>query len=192
MPLLGAAAIFDGSNTIAIVSLLRLPLCGRWCTLAGMATKHAPQGPLDREKCLEMVATCASFNFRKASRSVTQLYDQILAPIGLRSTQLVLLLAAEVLGPCGLARLARELVMDRSTITRNLQPLVTQGLLEISGKSGRGGKAVEITAAGKRAIANSVPYWEEAQSHLIRNLGNERWERMMEDLAGVVTATRTA
>jgi hypothetical protein len=68
---------------------------------------------------------------------------------------------------------------------------VTQGLLEVSGKSGRGGKAVEITPAGKLAIANAVPYWEEAQEHLIRQVGDDRWERLMSDLGTVVTATRT-
>src|SRR5215470_6852850 len=98
-----------------------------------MAPKRSSADPLNREKCLEMVSTCACFNFRKASRTVTQLFDQILAPIGLRSTQLVILVAAQALGPCGLARLARELVMDRSTITRNIHPLVIQEMLQVTG-----------------------------------------------------------
>jgi DNA-binding MarR family transcriptional regulator len=113
---------------------------------------------LDPAQCQEMVANCACFNFRKVSRSVTQLFDQILAPCGLRSTQLVILLAAQVLGPCGLAKLAREMVMDRSTITRNLSPLVGQGLLKITGKSGRAGKSVEITPAGQQLLAEAAPY----------------------------------
>lgn len=143
-----------------------------------------------REKYLKMVGTCACFNFRKASRTVTQLFDQILAPSGLRSTQLVILLAAKVLGPCGLARLARELVMDRSTITRNISPLVKQGLLEVSGKSGRSGKSVEITAAGQNALDEAVPYWEEAQGRLLNRLGRERWDKVMGELSNVVDATR--
>jgi len=149
-------------------------------------------GELDREKCLEMVGTCACFNFRKASRSVTQLFDQILAPIGLRSTQLVILVAAQVLGPCGLARLARELVMDRSTITRNIHPLVVQGLLQVTGKAGRGGKSVEITSAGQKALHSAVPYWEEAQGQLLRRMGQDRWDRVMVDLTNVVDATRAS
>jgi DNA-binding MarR family transcriptional regulator len=144
------------------------------------------------DKCVQMVSTCACFNFRKASRSVTQLYDQILAPIGLRSTQIVILLASQVLGPCGFARLAREMVMDRSTITRNLQPLVSQGLLKVTGKIGRGGKTVEITPAGQQMLADAVPYWEEAQGRLLTHLGQDRWDRVMADLSGVVGANRTA
>jgi DNA-binding MarR family transcriptional regulator len=155
-----------------------------------MVSKRTQSNSLEREKYLEMVGTCACFNFRKASRTVTQLFDQILAPCGLRSTQLVILLAVKVLGPCGLARLARELVMDRSTITRNILPLVKQGLLQVTGKSGRAGKSVEITTAGQRALNEAVPYWEEAQGRLLSRLGRERWDRVMLELTNVVDATR--
>jgi DNA-binding MarR family transcriptional regulator len=157
-----------------------------------MAPERKSQVVLDSAKCAEMANTCACFNFRKASRSVTQLFDQMLAPTGVRSTQLVALVATQVFGPCGFAKLAKELVMDRSTITRNLQPLIAQGLLRVSGKSGRGGKTIEITPAGQQALVNAVPYWEEAQTQLLRHLGQERWDRVMNDLANVVGATRSA
>jgi DNA-binding MarR family transcriptional regulator len=159
-----------------------------------MAPKRlqSPQNAdIDKDKCLEIIGTCACFNFRKASRSVTLLFDQILAPIGLRSTQLTILVAAQVLGPCGLARLARELVMDRSTITRNIHPLVTQGMLQVSGKSGRRGKSVEITKAGQDALINALPYWKEAQGQLLQRMGRDRLDRVMVDLSNVVDATRS-
>jgi DNA-binding MarR family transcriptional regulator len=155
----------------------------------GSNRSHASQ--IDRDKCLEIVGTCASTNFRKASRSVTQLFDQYLAPIGLRSTQLTILVAAQVFGPCSLGRLASELVMDRTTITRNIQPLVNQGLLQVTGKTGRGGKSVEITKAGQEAMVSAVPFWKEAQGHLMRRMGKDRWDRVMVDLTSVVEASRT-
>jgi DNA-binding MarR family transcriptional regulator len=155
-----------------------------------MVNRREANARFDMDKFTEMASTCACFQFRKASRSVTQLYDQILAPIGLRSTQVVILVASQVLGPCGFARLARELVMDRSTITRNLQPLVAQGLLKVTGKIGRGGKSVEITPAGQQALANAIPYWDEAQGQLRKHLGQDRWDRVMSDLSDVVGATR--
>ena len=158
--------------------------------MAPKRSETAQNGDIDREKCLEIIGTCACFNFRKASRSVTQLFDQILAPIGLRSTQLTILVAAQVLGPCGLARLARELVMDRSTITRNIHPLVIQGLLQVTGKSGRGGKSVEITKAGQQELISALPYWKEAQGQLLNRMGQDRLERVMVDLSNVVDATR--
>jgi DNA-binding MarR family transcriptional regulator len=160
-----------------------------------MAPKRTPSTQstdIDKDKCLEIIGTCACFNFRKASRSVTLLFDQILAPIGLRSTQLTILVAAQVLGPCGLARLARELVMDRSTITRNIHPLVIQGMLQVSGKSGRRGKSVEITKAGQDALINALPYWKEAQGQLLQRMGRDRLDRVMVDLSNVVDATRAS
>ena len=121
---------------------------------------------------------------------MTQLFDQILAPIGLRSTQLTILVAAQVLGPCGLARLAHELVMDRSTITRNIHPLVIQEMLQVTGKSGHGGKSVEITKQGQQALVSALPYWKEAQGQLLERMGQDRLERVMVDLSNVVDATR--
>ncbi len=144
---------------------------------------------IDSAKCSEIAESCACFNFRKASRSVTQLFDRMLAPVELRSTQFVVLVASQVLGPCGFARLARELVMDRSTITRNLQPLLSQGYLKASGKGGRRGKTVEITAEGQDKLASAVPYWEKAQAQLMTRLGAD-FRRMMTDLSMVVSATK--
>jgi DNA-binding MarR family transcriptional regulator len=145
---------------------------------------------IDPAKLAEMARTCACFNFRKASRSVTQLFDQILAPSGLRSTQLVILITAQLLGPSGIARLARELVMDRSTLTRNLKPLLTMGLLHLTKANGGKFKSVELTDAGRAALARAAPYWEHAQSHLVTRFGPEHWSRIMSDLAGIVEATR--
>jgi DNA-binding MarR family transcriptional regulator len=155
-----------------------------------MATKRSQLTEIDQDQCLEVIGSCASTNFRKASRGVTQLFDQILAPCGLRSTQLTILVAAQVLGPCGLGRLARELVMDRSTVTRNLKPLETQGLLEVTGKTGRGGKIITVTEAGRKAMLSAVPYWKQAQAQLLTRMGQDRWERVMVDLPCVVSAAQ--
>src|ERR1700730_10624192 len=115
---------------------------------------------IDRTKLAEMARTCACFNFRKASRSVTQLFDQILAPTGLRSTQLVILMTSQLLGPSSIARLAREMVMDRSTLTRNLKPILGMGLLQFSHSSAGKHKSVELTDEGRAALVRGLPYWE--------------------------------
>jgi DNA-binding MarR family transcriptional regulator len=145
---------------------------------------------IDCEKLAEMARTCACFNFRKASRSVTQLFDQILAPTGLRSTQLVILITAQLLGPSSIARLARELVMDRSTLTRNLKPLMNMGLMRFSHNEGGKQKSVELTVDGQVALLKSDPFWEQAQSRLVNRLGSENWNRIMGDLSSIVDATR--
>jgi DNA-binding MarR family transcriptional regulator len=145
---------------------------------------------IDEKKLAEMARTCACFNFRKASRSVTQLFDQILAPTGLRSTQLVILITGQLLGPSSIARLARELVMDRSTLTRNLKPLMNMGLLRFAPGDGGKHKSVELTVEGQFALLRSAPYWEQAQSHLVNRFGPEAWNRITADLNAIVEATR--
>ena len=147
---------------------------------------------IDNTKLAEMARTCACFNFRKASRSVTQLFDQILAPAGLRSTQLVILISSQLLGPSSIARLARELVMDRSTLTRNLKPLMNLGLLRFSRGDGGKHKSVEVTIEGQAALLRSAPYWEQAQTHLVNRFGDENWNRIMTDMSAIVDATRSS
>jgi len=146
---------------------------------------------IDEKQLAEMARTCACFNFRKASRSVTQLFDQVLAPAGLRSTQLVILITGQLLGPSSIARLARELVMDRSTLTRNLKPLMNMSLLRFTQGDGGKQKSVELTDDGREALLKSAPYWERAQSHLVARFDPERWNRIMEDMAAIVEATRS-
>ncbi len=146
---------------------------------------------IDPAKLGEMTRTCACLNFRKGSRSVTQFFDQILAPAGIRSTQLVILMAGELLGPSSIARLARELVMDRSTLTRNLKPLLNMGLLHLSAAESGKQKTVEVTEAGRAALINAAPYWERAQGHLVGQLGTEQWDRIVADLDSIVAATRS-
>src|SRR5215813_1128515 len=144
----------------------------------------------DDRKLAEMARTCACFNFRKASRSVTQHFDQILSPCGIRSTQLVILISAQLLGPSSIARVARELVMDRSTLTRNLKPLLTMGLLRLTKPDSGKHKSVELTEEGLCALVKAEPYWERAQGHLVAQFGTENWNRTMADLTAIVDATR--
>jgi DNA-binding MarR family transcriptional regulator len=147
---------------------------------------------IDHRQLAEMARTCACFNFRKASRSVTQFFDQILAPTGLRSTQLVILITAQLLGPSSIARLARELVMDRSTLTRNLKPLMKMGMVRFVHGEGGKQKTVEVTIDGQASLLKSAPYWEQAQSHLIARFGVDAWNRLMGDLSSIVECTRAS
>jgi len=147
---------------------------------------------MDDAKLAEMARTCACFNFRKASRSVTQMFDQALTPAGLRSTQLVILITGQLLGPSSIARLARELVMDRSTLTRNLRPLLSMSMLRLTMPEKGKHKTVELTEAGREALLRAAPYWELAQSQLVNRFGSEQWDRIMADLSAIVDATRSA
>src|SRR5918994_5013719 len=89
-------------------------------------------------KLEEVARACACANLRKAARAVTQLFDAALAPSGLKSTQFTLLVTSRLSGEATINGLAERMAMDRTTLSRNLKPLVRDGLLEVSpGGDGR-------------------------------------------------------
>lgn len=130
--------------------------------------------------------SCVCFNLRKVTRAVTQLYDEMLRPAGLRGTQFSLLVAVRMAGPVGVTRLAELTVMDRTTLTRNLELLQKQGLIEVAAGADRRSRIVILTAAGNGAIAEALPFWKKAQSHVVNSLGQERWADMLTDLGELV------
>jgi DNA-binding MarR family transcriptional regulator len=134
---------------------------------------------LDLDACAQAAAVCACFNFRKASRAVTQHFDEQLQPTGLRSTQLVILLAVAVHESSGMAELARALVMDRSTLTRNLRPLIKQGFLTLNLGSDRRTRLIQLTPEGRRALKRAIPVWEKAQTQFVGELGADRWKTLL-------------
>ena len=86
----------------------------------------------DIEAYAEILGTCACQQLRKATRVVTQRYDEALRPIGLRSTQLPILVTLAAHGPLFMTDLAESLVLDRTTLIRTLRPLQRRGLIEVS------------------------------------------------------------
>ena len=143
-----------------------------------------------RDDLAAAVESCACFQLRKASRAVTQLYDAALQPTGLRSTQFVLLAMLRIEEPVGLTRLARALGLERSTLTRNVGPLESAGLVErLAGETGRG-TVLRLTRAGRRALAEAVPHWSAVQQAFEAGLGEKRWEFMRRRLADAVEASR--
>ncbi len=133
---------------------------------------------------------CVCFNFRKAARAVTQLYDAALEPSGLRATQFSLLAALHLAGAATISRLARGMVMDRTTLTRNLKPLEKQGFIEIVEGEDRRTRTVRLTPLGRDALARALPQWQRVQAHVTGAMGEGRWQRLMFDLSTAAAAAR--
>src|SRR5579863_1557722 len=94
-------------------------------------------------------AACNCLALRQAARHVTQIYDQFLAPSGLRATQYSILARLQRKGAMTINALAAELVMDRTTLGRNILPLQRDGLVAIGpGKSDRRSKELQLTGQG--------------------------------------------
>ncbi len=137
-------------------------------------------------------AACACGNIRQAARAVTQLYDEALRPTGLRATQFGILAATMVMGPLTVTKLAEVTVTDRTTLTRNLKLLAKKGLIRIQrGNDGRE-REVSLTERGREALAQAYPFWQKAQAHVVKGLGEERWKSLREGLSAVVSVARGA
>jgi DNA-binding MarR family transcriptional regulator len=129
---------------------------------------------------------CVCFNLRKVARAVTQLYDEALRPAGLRATQFSLLVAVRRKGPVSVTHLAELTVMDRTTLTRNLELLQKQGLIEVVSGRDRRTRIVTITAQGNAALAEALPLWQKVQTHVVDTLGEKRWSTMQANLSEMV------
>jgi len=117
---------------------------------------------------------CTNLKLRQLTRRVSQHYDRIVGSCGLKTTQYSLLSFVERLGPIRPGELASAMEMDASTLTRNLQPLVAQGWVEVGpGVDGRS-RVVAITASGRSKRAEAQREWKRAQLALNRRLGETR------------------
>ena len=120
---------------------------------------------------------CCATAMRKASRRLTQLYDEALAPSGLRSTQLSILLELSRAGKDTptLSDLAGSLVLDRSALGHNLRPLERDGLIRIeAGRDDRRQRRVILTAQGARAFKSAGKLWRLAQERFLSVYGAEK------------------
>lgn len=142
---------------------------------------------LDRQT-LAQATRCTCFSLRKATRAVTQLYDEALRPTGLRTTQFSLLTLLRLAGGIPMTQLAEEAVMDRTTLSRNLDLLVRDGLVRIQAGADARVREVELTRAGVAKLAAAFPLWQGAQRSVARSLGARRMERMLADLTTAVAA----
>jgi len=118
---------------------------------------------------------CNCFVVRSAARQVTQLYDQFLAPVGLRVTQFSVLAKLKRLGPTTINALAKEMVMDRTTLGRNVQPLERDGLVKIEASATDGrAKVLLLTKIGEKRLQAGREAWEQAQWRFDTRFGAKR------------------
>src|SRR5262245_49317104 len=118
---------------------------------------------------------CYCFVVRSAARHMTQLYDQFLAPVGLHVTQFSVLAKLKRLGPTTINALAKEMVMDRTTLGRNVQPLERDGLvkIDVSATDGRA-KELHLTKVGEKRLVAGREAWEQAQARFESRFGAKR------------------
>ena len=135
---------------------------------------------------------CTCFRVRGAARRVSQIYSRHLAPAGLKISQFSLLGFVTAEGPVAIGRLSDLLATDRTTLTRNLRPLLTGGLIERAASGDKRRHELVATQAGRALFKRALPLWAAAEQEVRAAMGAEltadlhgALDRSMEKLAAL-------
>ena len=131
----------------------------------------------------ERLSPCVCNTLRMVTRAVTQLYDDVLRPSGLRVTQFSILATLAHLGEANLRQLEDRLAVDQTTLTRSLNLLERDRMIErVPHPDGRI-KALRLTRKGRRVLNVARPLWAQAQDKVLRDLGTRAWNDAQRRLA---------
>ena len=135
------------------------------------------------------VALCHCAALRRASRRISQFYDDKLAPAGLRVSQYGILAMLHERQELSVNELARHMALDRTTMGKNLRPLQRDGLVRVAPSASDGrSRAIALTAEGLAALKAAAPLWREAQREFEERNGRDATAALLETLAGLRVA----
>ena len=118
---------------------------------------------MSTNKQLKPSTICTCINLRRASQTITQFYDDLLRPSGLKVTQYSLLRHLQYFGALSMSELSQATRLERTTLIRNLKVLEKMGLICITTAQAPQANQVCITVSGSEALETARPYWEQAQ-----------------------------
>jgi DNA-binding MarR family transcriptional regulator len=118
---------------------------------------------------------CLVTRARVLSRVVTGIYDDALRPLGLKASQMSILVAAAKMGLARPVKVCSILRLDPSTLSRNVERMRARGWLEVVEGDDARSQPFRLTAAGRRLLERAIPAWEGAQKRALRELGGAEW-----------------
>jgi DNA-binding MarR family transcriptional regulator len=120
-----------------------------------------------------IAANCIAVRLRLLNRVVTNLYDEALRPLGLKVSQLNVLVVAAKLGVARPAQVSELLHLDISTLSRNVDRMMAKGWLEVVPEEDARTQPFRLTDQGRRLLERAIPAWEKAQEQAAELLGND-------------------
>ncbi|MYZ48739.1 MarR family winged helix-turn-helix transcriptional regulator [Propylenella binzhouense] len=127
--------------------------------------------------------TCLCLHAQRAARALARRFDEALRPVGLTSGQFSLLMSLNRPHPPSMGEVAAVLALDRTTLTANLKPLERRGLVAASpDPRDRRTRRLALTEAGRAALADALPIWQETHAALERRLAGSDPDRLRADL----------
>jgi DNA-binding MarR family transcriptional regulator len=122
---------------------------------------------------------CLCASLRRASRALSQLYEEALRPLGLRGSQFTILQVLSLAGEVNQGELGQMLAMDSTTLTRTLAIMSRHGWIARRPGEDRRVAMIRLSSAGKTRLQRAEPYWEKVQARVKKKLGGGRWDGLM-------------
>ncbi|MEG2882269.1 MAG: MarR family winged helix-turn-helix transcriptional regulator [Christensenella sp.] len=130
---------------------------------------------------------CICIQLRGAARTLTSYYNAMLGPVGITINQYSLLHHLQELGTANMSALAEELRLDRSTLARNIKPLIAAELVCDSAIPGTRNKQLQLTEIGEQRLLHAKKLWKKAQLCIEDQLGEKRLKSLIKALAKIET-----
>jgi DNA-binding MarR family transcriptional regulator len=131
-----------------------------------------------QQRASELLAECACFDLRNATRAVSRMYEDFLRDEGLNGTQFSLLSLIRAGKELSISTLGRAMALDRTSITRALAPLERDGLIRSRPGADKRIRIVSLTNKGRKLVEDAEPKWRQAQEALMQTIGEDRWRAM--------------
>jgi len=138
-----------------------------------MKAIYAPDEPAltSAMQAQAMVEVCLCHHVRRSARAITRLFDEALKPAGLKASQFNILAAVAAREVTSAAEISKILLVDRTTLSRNLKPLRDAGYITTEGGAGRRPDVLSLTSSGRVIFSKAAALWRQAQGDLTERLG---------------------
>lgn len=135
---------------------------------------------------------CACLAARRSARAVTQLYDLVLSPTGLKATQFITLRAVSAAGEITQRELSSRYQVSVESVCRRVNSALDAGYLEVCSEGRKSDRRYRLTEKGRAALAAATPHWKRAERRLFQQIGPDRWAAFLEVAEKIATAARDA
>jgi DNA-binding MarR family transcriptional regulator len=122
---------------------------------------------------------CLCSSFRRTSRALTQLYEQVFRPLGLSSTQFTVLQVLDIAGETSQGKLGQILAMDSTTLTRTLRIMARHRWISERRGKDRRERWLRLSPRGQLQLKRALPLWDLLQADLRGQLGAKTWDELM-------------
>ena len=137
------------------------------------------------DACVVFESSCVALNLRKSAHAVSRIYQKEMRDAPVKGPLFSLLATISRRGSSTITALARDIGLDRTTLTRNLRHLEERGLIQNRLVTANK-KEVTLLPEGEIALRKALTSWRRAQEKVVGELGQDRWDRMRNDLKAVM------